>query len=111
MEHIPELLCEGFVFPETPRWHRGSFYCCSIDEGLIYRIAPDGSRTLLVQIDDLVSGFCFLDRDSEAMVISSITRKRSGTISPADSSSWGKRRFSPKKARLPPAVAWSAVSR
>lgn len=76
MEHTPELLCEGFVFPETPRWHRGSFYCCSIDEGLIYRIAPDGSRTLLVQIDDLVSGFCFLDRDSEAMVISSITRKK-----------------------------------
>lgn len=76
MEHTPELLCEGFVFPETPRWHRGSFYCCSIDEGLIYRVAPDGSRTLLVELDDLVSGFCFLDRNSEAMVVSSITRKK-----------------------------------
>ena len=76
MERTPELLCEGFVFPETPRWHRGSFYCCSIDEGLIYRIDPDGSPTLLVDIGDLVSGFCFLGRDSEAMVISSITRKK-----------------------------------
>jgi len=76
MERAPELLCEGFVFPETPRWHRGSFYCCSIDEGLIYRIDSDGSRTLLVGIDDLVSGFCFVSRDSEEMVISSITRKK-----------------------------------
>lgn len=76
MEHTPELLCDGFVFPETPRWHRGSFYCCSIDEGLIYRIGPDGSKTLLVQIDDMVSGFCFLAKDSEAMVISSITQKK-----------------------------------
>lgn len=76
MEHTPEFLCDGFVFPETPRWHRGSFYCCSIDEGLIYRIEPDGSKALLVEIDDMVSGFCFLSRDSEAMVIASITQKK-----------------------------------
>ncbi|AWZ01958.1 SMP-30/gluconolaconase/LRE-like region [Rhodobiaceae bacterium] len=75
-EHELNLLCDGFVFPETPRWHRGSFYCCSIDEGLIYRIGADGSKVLLVDIDDWVSGFCFLDRDSEKMVISSITKRK-----------------------------------
>ncbi len=75
-EHKLEFLSEGFVFPETPRWHRGSFYCCSIDEGLIYRIGADGSKELLVKIDDMVSGFCFLSRDSEEMVISSIRQKK-----------------------------------
>lgn len=76
MERTPELLCEGFVFPETPRWHRGSFYCCSIDEGLIFRIGPDGTRTVLVEVDGPVSGFCFLDRDGEAMVLSAIAQKK-----------------------------------
>ena len=76
IEHKLEFLSEGFVFPETPRWHRGSFYCCSIDEGLIYRIGADGSKELLVKIDDMVSGFCFLSRDSEEMVISSIREKK-----------------------------------
>lgn len=50
----------------------------SEDETVLRRIPQgiDGSRTLLVEIDDMISGFCFLDRDSEAMVISSVTRKK-----------------------------------
>jgi len=66
------LYCEGFVFPETPRWHMGSFYCCSIDEGLIYKIGSDGSKILIVKAEGMVSGYSFISRDSEDMLISSI---------------------------------------
>ncbi len=48
----PDLLCQGFVFPESPRWHRGSFYCTSIDEGTIFRIDEDGGKEVVLQIDD-----------------------------------------------------------
>ncbi len=59
MRYQLDFLCGGFIFPETPRWHRGSFYCCSIDEGTVFRIGEDGSKEVVLKIDDWLSEVVF----------------------------------------------------
>ena len=76
MIYQPELLCEGFIFPETPRWHRGFFHCCSIDEGVIYRIDKEGNKDVLVQIDDWLSGWVFVGPDSDEIVLTSANQRK-----------------------------------
>ena len=74
--HQPELLCEGFVFPESPRWHRGSFYCSSIDEGTIFKIGLDGARDIVLQIDDWLSGWAFVGPDSDEIILTSSNKRK-----------------------------------
>ena len=74
--HHPDFLCDGMIFPESPRWHRGNFYCCSIDEGTIFRISPDGSREIVVVIDDWLSGWIFAHSDSDEIILSSGRRRK-----------------------------------
>jgi sugar lactone lactonase YvrE len=74
--HQPQLLCEGFIFPEAPRWHRGSFYCCSIDEGSIFRLGEDGTKELVLKIDDWLSGWVFIDKDSDEMLVTSAKARK-----------------------------------
>jgi sugar lactone lactonase YvrE len=74
--HQPELLCEGFVFPESPRWHRDSFYCSSIDEGTIFKIGLDGSKDVVLQIDDWLSGWAFVGSDSDEIVLTSCNKRK-----------------------------------
>ena len=74
--HQPELLCEGFVFPESPRWHRGSFYCASIDEGTIFKAGMDGSKDVVVKIDDWLSGWAFVGPDSDEIVLTSCNKRK-----------------------------------
>lgn len=76
MLYHPEFLCDGFIFPETPRWHRGSFYCCSIDEGTIFRIDKDGNKEIVVQIDDWLSGWVFTSPDSDDIVLTSARQRK-----------------------------------
>ncbi|MEH6584727.1 MAG: SMP-30/gluconolactonase/LRE family protein [Halioglobus sp.] len=76
MRYQAKLLCEGFIFPETPRWHRGSFYCCSIDEGTIFRIGSDGNKEVVVKIDDWVSGWAFTGPDSDDIVLTSAMKRK-----------------------------------
>jgi len=76
MLYQPELLCEGFIFPETPRWHRGSFYCCSIDEGKIFRIDVKGNKEIQVQIDDWLSGWIFVGPDTNDIVLTSANQRK-----------------------------------
>jgi len=71
-----KLLCEGFVFPESPRWHRGHFYCNSIDEGTIFKIHEDGSKEVMVKIDDWLSGWAFTDPDSDDIVLTSALQRK-----------------------------------
>ncbi len=74
--HQPELLCEGFVFPESPRWHRGSFYCSSIDEGTIFKVGLDGSKDVVLQIDDWLSGWAFVGPDSNEIILTSSNKRK-----------------------------------
>jgi len=76
MLYQPELFCDGFIFPETPRWHRGSFYCCSIDEGTIFRVDKAGNKEVQVHIDDWLSGWTFVGPDSDDIVLTSVRQRK-----------------------------------
>jgi len=74
--HRPEFLCDGFIFPESPRWHRGSFYCTSIDEGTLYKIHKNGSKEVFLKIDDWLSGWVFTSPDSDEIVVTSVFKRK-----------------------------------
>jgi sugar lactone lactonase YvrE len=74
--HQPELLCDGFVFPESPRWHRGSFYCTSIDEGTVFKIDEVGNRTVHLKIDDWLSGWVFVGPDTDEIILTSALQRK-----------------------------------
>ena len=76
MLYQPQFLCDGFVFPETPRWHRGCFYCCSIDEGTIFRIDEAGKKHIRAQIDDWLSGWVFADPVRDDIVLTSAKQRK-----------------------------------
>ncbi len=66
MAHKPTLLADGFLFPETPRWHRarGNFLITDIDRGQVIEIALDGKKQIVYQAPDWVSGTAFLDENT-----------------------------------------------
>lgn len=75
MRHTPDLLHKKpFVFPESPRWFRDTFYCCDIDAGTIYRIAPDGAAQALYVHGSPVSGWVQLD-DGSLLVVAGLERR------------------------------------
>jgi len=76
MIYKPELLCDGFVFPESPRWHRRSFYCTSIDEGTIFKLDESGEKEVVVRIDDWLSGWVFPNADSDEIILTSCTKRK-----------------------------------
>jgi sugar lactone lactonase YvrE len=47
-ERVLELLLDDAVFGESPRWHDGALWFSDIGDGKVWRIAPDGHRTLAV---------------------------------------------------------------
>ena len=61
MKYTPDLIQEGFLFPETPRWHgpSGCFYFVDIDRGQIHRWSPGSPATLHFQHTDWISGYGF----------------------------------------------------
>ena len=75
-QHRPSFLSEGFIFPESPRWHRGFFYCTSIDEGTIYKVHQDGSKEVFLKIDDRLSGWVFTSPGSDEIVVTSVFKRK-----------------------------------
>jgi sugar lactone lactonase YvrE len=72
---MPDLLLKKpFVFPESPRWFRDAFYCCDIDAGTIYRIAPDGTPHAVYVHGSPVSGWVRLD-DGSLLVVAGLERR------------------------------------
>ena len=61
MKYTPELVQEGFLFPETPRWHApsGSFYFADIDRGQIHKWTPGSQAQVFIQHSDWISGYGF----------------------------------------------------
>jgi sugar lactone lactonase YvrE len=76
MKQSAKFFTDGFIFPESPRWHKGSFYCCSIDEGKIFRIGEEGSKNLIVESDDAISGWSFCGSNSDEIVLTSAREKK-----------------------------------
>lgn len=73
MAHKPNLLAEGFLFPEAPRWHRrgGHFLISDIDRGQVIELTLDGQRRLLYQAPCWVSGTAFAD--DETLIVTHAT--------------------------------------
>ena len=76
MRYRAITLCDGLIFPESPRWHRGAFYCCSIDEGTIYRIDTYGNKEIVLRIDDWLSGWAFAGPESDDIVLTSARKRK-----------------------------------
>jgi sugar lactone lactonase YvrE len=75
MKHTPTLFAEGFLFPETPRWHagRGHFIVTDIDRGQVFAVSTDGQRRQLYQGPDWVSGTAF-ESDTTLLVTNARSR-------------------------------------
>lgn len=69
MKLTPTLLAEGFLFPESPRWHarRGHFLVSDIDRGQVIVVWPNGERRTLYQAPGWVSGMAF--EDDETLIL------------------------------------------
>ena len=76
MDRKAEVLLTGLIFPESPRWHRGSFYCNDMDDGVLYKIGLDGTKEELLKIDDWLSGWYFVAPDSDDIVFTSSLKKK-----------------------------------
>ncbi|WP_088308526.1 SMP-30/gluconolactonase/LRE family protein [Novosphingobium sp. B 225] len=76
MKHTPTLFAEGYLFPETPRWHagRGEFIVTDIDRGQVFAVSTDGQRRQVYQGPDWVSGTAF---ESDTTLLVTNARSRS----------------------------------
>lgn len=75
MKYTPTLLLKKpFVFPESPRWYRDTFYFCDIDAGTLYRLSAEGTAEPLYVHGSPVSGWVRLD-DGSLLAVAGIERR------------------------------------
>jgi len=75
MRYTPELLQKKpFIFPESPRWFRDSFYFTDIDAGTIYQIGSDGTAQARYVHGSPVSGWVRLE-DGSLLVVAGLERR------------------------------------
>src|SRR5690606_3704961 len=76
-----ELLVDDAVFGESPRWHAGALWFSDIGGSKVWRIAPDGTRTLVTSAVSGPSGLrCAADGD---LLITSTTDHTIYRLGPA----------------------------
>lgn len=44
MEYASEVLLEGLVFPECPRWHDGALWFADVHAHRVLRVGADGTQ-------------------------------------------------------------------
>jgi sugar lactone lactonase YvrE len=64
-----ELLVDDAKFGESPRWHDGALWFSDIGDDKVWRIAPDGTRTLVLATVQAPSGLGWT-RDGDMLVAS-----------------------------------------
>jgi sugar lactone lactonase YvrE len=75
VRYTPDLLLKKpFVFPESPRWFRDSFFCCDIDAGTLYRIGSGGIAEAIYVHGSPVSGWVRLN-DGSLLVVAGLERR------------------------------------
>ena len=61
-------LVSGLVYPECPRWRNDALYISDQHGGIVYRIAADGSRTVVLELPAEPGGLGW-DPDGNLMVV------------------------------------------
>ncbi len=76
MRYIPALVAEGFLFPESPRWHggRGEFLFSDIDRGEIHAWRPGSVSRCVYRHPGWISGLAFAG-DGAVLVSAALQRQ------------------------------------
>ena len=70
----PATVLDGLAFPEGARWHDGALYFSDMHDGIVWRLAPDGRATKIVELSTLPSGIGWLP-DGTMCVVSMADRR------------------------------------
>lgn len=76
-----QMLADGFVFPEGPRWHKDRLWVSDMWDFRVYRIAANGNRELVCDVSRRPSGLGFLN-DGTPIVVSMSDRKLMKIVGP-----------------------------
>lgn len=74
MARDAELVLDGLVFPEGPRWHEGRLWFSDMHAHEVVAVTPDGDRETIVEVPNQPSGLGFLP-DGRLLIVSMIDRK------------------------------------
>ena len=67
-------LVDRVNFGEGPRWHDGELWYSDFYQRRVYRVAADGTRTTVVEIDDRPSGLGWMP-DGDLLIVSMTARR------------------------------------
>ncbi len=65
----PEVLLQGLVFPESPRWRDGRLWLSDVRDHKVIAVDLDGNAEVIVELDGLPSGLGWLP-DGRLLVVS-----------------------------------------
>ena len=82
----PQVLTDGLVMGESPRWHDGRLWVCDWGAGEVLSVGPGGDRRVELQVDGLPTSIEW-DPDGRLLVLSGARRALlradgSGALSP-----------------------------
>src|SRR3990170_4897977 len=70
----PEVLLEGLVFPESPRWHDGRLWFSDIHAQRVMTVDQAGRTEVIVSVPERPSGLGFLP-DAGLLIVSTRDRR------------------------------------
>ncbi len=80
MAATPEVLLEGLIFPEGPRWHDGALYFSDMHGCVVWRLTPDGEANKVQEFPSHVSGLGW--RPDGTMLVVSMDDRRLLRLTP-----------------------------
>jgi sugar lactone lactonase YvrE len=69
-----EVVADGLMFPEGPRWHYGRLYFSDTFAGLVHSVGEDDSLQVVCEVPQRPSGLGFTP-DGELLVVSMLDRR------------------------------------
>lgn len=67
-------VADGFIFPEGPRWHDGALWLSDIHGHRVWRVQPDGTKTVMAELSNRPSGLGFLP-DGTPLIVSMFDKR------------------------------------
>lgn len=66
---MPQVVLDGLVFPEGPRWHDGKLWFSDMHALRVLSLAPDGDLTVIAEVPNRPSGLGFTP-DGRLLIVS-----------------------------------------